>query len=44
LNKDTIQVNRDTVNAEKVKSDEKEVDKIARSDNKASIKMRVTWN
>ena len=39
MNKDTIRVNIDTINAVKVISDEKEVDNIAGSDNKASIKI-----
>lgn len=40
MNKDTIRVNIDTINAVKVISDEKEVDNIGGSDNKASIKIR----
>lgn len=40
MNSDTIAVNIDTINAVKVISDEKEVDTIGGSDNKASIKIR----
>ena len=39
MNKDTIRVNIDTINAVKVISDEKEADNIRGSHNKASIKI-----
>ena len=39
LNRATIRVNIDTINAVKVISDEKEVDNIGGSDNKAAIKI-----